>query len=145
MKNNFSFKVVKNNDQSRLGKIVTPRGEIDTPAFMPVGTLGTVKGIYPDDIKKTGTQIILGNTYHLFLRPGEEVLKNVNGIHKFINWDKPVLTDSGGYQIMSLSKFNKIDKNLGAIFKSHLDGKIILSPEKASNSKKYKFRYNDGT
>ena len=132
MKNNFSFKVVKNNDQSRLGKIVTPRGQIDTPAFMPVGTQGTVKGIYPDDIKKTGTQIILGNTYHLFLRPGEEVLKKFNGIHKFINWDKPVLTDSGGYQIMSLSKFNKIDKNLGAIFKSHLDGKkIILSPEKS--------------
>ena len=132
MKNNFSFKVIKNNNQSRLGKIVTPRGQIDTPAFMPVGTLGTVKGIYPDDIKKTGTQIILGNTYHLFLRPGEEVLKKFNGIHKFINWDKPVLTDSGGYQIMSLSKFNKIDKNLGAIFKSHLDGKkIILSPEKS--------------
>ena len=80
MKNNFSFKVIKNNNQSRLGKIVTPRGQIDTPAFMPVGTLGTVKGIYPDDIKKTGTQIILGNTYHLFLRPGEEVLKKFNEV-----------------------------------------------------------------
>ena len=129
----FSFELKAQDDKARLGKILTPKGDIETPAFMPVGTQGTVKGIFLDDIKKTRTQIILGNTYHLLLRPGEEVLKKFNGIHKFINWDKPVLTDSGGYQIMSLSKFNKIDKKLGAIFKSHLDGKkIILSPEKLS-------------
>ena len=132
MKNNFSFKVLKKDKNSRLGKIITSRGQIDTPAFMPVGTQGTIKGIYSDDIKNTGTQIILGNTYHLMLRPGVDVLKQFNGIHKFMNWDRPILTDSGGYQIMSLSKFNKIDKKLGAIFRSHLDGKkIILSPEKS--------------
>ena len=90
---------------------------------MPVGTLGTVKGIYVDDLKKTGSQIILGNTYHLMLRPGTKVLDKFNGLHKFMNWNKPILTDSGGFQIMSLSNFNKIDKNLGAIFKSHIDGK----------------------
>ena len=133
MKNNdFSFELITQNDNARLGKISTSKGEIDTPAFMPVGTQGTVKGIYTDDILKTGTQIILGNTYHLLLRPGIEILKKFNGLHKFMNWNKPILTDSGGYQIMSLSNLNKIDKNIGAVFKSHIDGKkIILSPEKS--------------
>tara|TARA_B100001059_G_scaffold125628_1_gene125645 strand:+ start:2541 stop:3656 length:1116 start_codon:yes stop_codon:yes gene_type:complete len=129
---NFSFEVITQDDKARLGKITTQRGDIDTPAFMPVGTQGTVKGIFTDDIKKTNTQIILGNTYHLLLRPGIEVLNKFNGLHNFMNWDRPILTDSGGYQIMSLSNFNKIDLKLGAIFKSHLDGKkIILSPEKS--------------
>ena len=128
----FSFELITQNDNARLGKITTPKGSIDTPAFMPVGTQGTVKGVFTDDIKKTNTQIILGNTYHLLLRPGIEILNNFNGLHNFMNWDKPILTDSGGYQIMSLSKFNKIDFKMGAIFKSHLDGKkIILSPEKS--------------
>jgi|TARA_B110000914_G_C15429918_1_gene430874 queuine tRNA-ribosyltransferase len=128
----FSFELVTQDDKARLGKIITPKGIIDTPAFMPVGTQGTVKGIFPEDIKSTGTQIILGNTYHLLLRPGIEILNKFNGLHSFMNWDKPILTDSGGYQIMSLSKFNKIDFKIGAIFKSHLDGKkIILSPEKS--------------
>ena len=133
MKNNeFSFELITQNDNARLGRISTPKGKIDTPAFMPVGTQGTVKGIYTDDILKTGTQIILGNTYHLLLRPGIEILKKFNGLHKFMNWNKPILTDSGGYQIMSLSNLNKIDKNIGAVFKSHIDGKkIILSPEKS--------------
>ena len=132
IENKFSFELITQDDKARLGKITTPRGEIDTPAFMPVGTQGTVKGIYPDDITKTGTQIILGNTYHLLLRPGVKILEKFNGLHKFMNWDKPILTDSGGYQIMSLSKLNKIDLKMGAIFKSHLDGKkIILSPEKS--------------
>ena len=133
MKNNeFSFELITQNDNARLGRISTPKGKIDTPAFMPVGTQGTVKGIFPDDIEKTGTQIILGNTYHLLLRPGIEILNKFNGLHNFMNWNKPILTDSGGYQIMSLSKFNKIDLKIGAIFKSHLDGKkIILSPEKS--------------
>ena len=130
--NEFSFELITQDDKSRLGKIHTPKGIIDTPAFMPVGTQGTVKGIFTDDILKTNTQIILGNTYHLLLRPGIEVLNKFNGLHNFMNWNKPILTDSGGYQIMSLSKFNKIDKKIGAIFSSHLDGKkIILSPEKS--------------
>jgi queuine tRNA-ribosyltransferase len=133
MKNNeFSFELITQNDNARLGRISMPKGKIDTPAFMPVGTQGTVKGIYTDDILKTGTQIILGNTYHLLLRPGIEILKKFNGLHRFMNWNKPILTDSGGYQIMSLSNLNKIDKNIGAVFKSHIDGKkIILSPEKS--------------
>ena len=105
----FSFELITQNDKARLGKIITPRGVIDTPTFMPVGTQGTVKGIFMDDILKTNTQIILGNTYHLLLRPGINVLEKFNGLHKFMNWNKPILTDSGGYQIMSLSKFNNID------------------------------------
>ena len=130
--NEFSFELITQDDNARLGKIITPKGIIDTPAFMPVGTQGTVKGIFTDDVLKTNTQIILGNTYHLMLRPGIEILDKFNGLHNFMNWDKPILTDSGGYQIMSLSKFNKIDLKLGAIFSSHLDGKkIILSPEKS--------------
>tara|TARA_B100001057_G_scaffold286779_1_gene286889 strand:- start:20 stop:1135 length:1116 start_codon:yes stop_codon:yes gene_type:complete len=128
----FSFELVAQDDKARLGKIHTPRGVIDTPAFMPVGTQGTVKGIFTNDVLKTNTQIILANTYHLLLRPGIEVLNKFNGLHTFMNWTKPILTDSGGYQIMSLSKFNKINLKLGAIFNSHLDGKkIILSPEKS--------------
>ena len=132
----FSFELITQNDRARLGKIHTSRGLIDTPAFMPVGTLGTVKGIFTDDIIQTNTQIILGNTYHLLLRPGIDILKQFGGLHKFMNWNKPVLTDSGGYQIMSLSKLNKIDPKLGAIFKSHIDGKIILSPEKVFRFKR---------
>ena len=132
LKKEFSFELITQDYKARLGKIKTIRGEIDTPAFMPVGTQGTVKGVFTDDILKTNTQIILGNTYHLLLRPGVEVIDNFNGIHNFMNWNKPILTDSGGYQIMSLAKFNKIDEKLGAIFSSHLDGKkIILSPEKS--------------
>ena len=98
----FSFELITQDSNARLGKIKTSRGDINTPAFMPVGTLGTVKGIFTDDILKTGTEIILGNTYHLFLRPGIEVIKKFGGLHKFMNWNKPILTDSGGYQIMSL-------------------------------------------
>ena len=132
MLGSFSFELVAQDDNARLGKIITSRGVIDTPAFMPVGTQGTIKGVFLDDVLKTNTQIILGNTYHLLLRPGIEVIKKFDGLHNFINWKKPILTDSGGYQIMSLSKLNKIDKNIGAIFNSHIDGKkIILSPEKS--------------
>ena len=128
----FSFELIAQDDKARLGRISTSRGLIDTPAFMPVGTQGTVKGLFTEDILKTNTQIILGNTYHLLLRPGIKILDKFNGLHNFMNWNKPILTDSGGYQIMSLSKFNKIDLRVGAIFKSHLDGKkIILSPEKS--------------
>ena len=128
----FSFELLTQNENARLGKINTPRGIINTPAFMPVGTQGTVKGIFTDDIIKTNSEIILSNTYHLLLRPGIEILKKFGGLHDFMNWSKPILTDSGGYQIMSLSKLNKIDIKIGAIFKSHIDGKkIILSPEKS--------------
>ena len=131
-KDKFSFELLTQDGNARLGKIKTPRGLIDTPSFMPVGTQGTVKGIFTDDIIKTNSQIILGNTYHLLLRPGIDILKIFGGLHNFMNWNKPILTDSGGYQIMSLSKLNKIDIKVGAIFRSHLDGKkIILSPEKS--------------
>ena len=133
MKNlQFSFEVKTQDEKARLGQITTPRGLIDTPAFMPVGTLGTVKGIFPEDVLETGSQIILGNTYHLMIRPGIEILDQFNGLHNFMNWKKPILTDSGGFQIMSLSKLNKIDINIGAVFSSHLDGKkFVLSPEKS--------------
>ena len=130
--NEFSFELITQSDNARLGRITTPKGLIDTPAFMTVGTQGTVKAVFTNDIIETGAQIILGNTYHLLLRPGIEIIKKFNGLHNFMNWNKPILTDSGGYQIMSLSKLNKIDKNIGAIFTSHIDGKkIILSPEKS--------------
>ena len=132
LKENFSFKVISKFKKTRLGKIKTHRGIIDTPAFMPVGTQGTVKGIFVDDLNLTGAQIILGNTYHLMLRPGTKILDKYKGLHNYMNWNKPILTDSGGFQIMSLSKLNRIDKKIGAIFQSHLDGKtIILSPEKS--------------
>ena len=128
----FSFELITQSENARLGKIKTPRGDIDTPAFMPVGTLGTIKGVFTDDVLKTNSQIILGNTYHLLIRPGIEILEKFGGLHNFMNWQKPILTDSGGFQILSLSKINKIDKKLGAIFSSHIDGKkIILSPEKS--------------
>jgi len=128
----FTFNVAKNDGYARLGKITTHRGPIDTPAFMPVGTQGTVKGTFIKDIEKTGSQIILSNTYHLMIRPGVKRVKKFGGLHKYINCRLPILTDSGGYQIMSLSKLNKIDKKKGAIFNSHIDGsKFVLSPEES--------------
>ena len=131
-KTHFSFELKAQDEKARLGQITTPKGKIDTPAFMPVGTLGTVKGIFPEDILDTGSQIILANTYHLMIRPGIEILNHFNGLHNFMNWQKPILTDSGGFQIMSLAKLNKIDINIGAVFSSHIDGKkFILSPEKS--------------
>ena len=128
----FSFELITQDEKARLGKIFTSRGEVDTPAFMPVGTLGTVKGIFVEDLISTGSQIILGNTYHLMIRPGTDVLDLFGGLHNYMNWTKPILTDSGGFQIMSLAKLNKIDINIGAVFSSHLDGKkFVLSPEKS--------------
>ena len=104
MKNiRFSFELITQDGSARRGKINTSKGSIDTPAFMPVGTQGTVKGIFTDDLLKTQTQIILGNTYHLLLRPGINIINKFDGLHNFMNWQKPILTDSGGYQIMSLS------------------------------------------
>ena len=128
----FSFELITQDEKARVGKIFTPRGIVDTPAFMPVGTLGTVKGIFTDDLLSTGSQIILGNTYHLMIRPGTDTLDLFGGLHNYMNWQKPILTDSGGFQIMSLAKLNKIDINIGAVFSSHLDGKkFVLSPEKS--------------
>ena len=128
----FSFNLLKSSNEFRRGVIKTSRGEINTPVFMPVGTQATVKGVFIDDIIKTGSQIILSNTYHLMLRPGVERISSVGGLHEFMNCKLPILTDSGGYQVMSLSKLNKIDRKLGAIFKSHIDGKeYILSPEES--------------
>lgn len=126
----FSFTLKKEDNLARLGKINTPRGIIDTPSFMPVGTQATVKSVFVDDLYLTGAQIILSNTYHLMIRPGVDRIKKAGGLHKFMNCKLPILTDSGGFQIMSLSKMVKIDKKIGAIFNSHLDGKkFILSPE----------------
>jgi len=128
----FSFELITQDEKARLGKISTSRGIIDTPAFMPVGTLGTVKGVFTEDLLSSGTQILLGNTYHLMIRPGTKTLDLFGGLHNFMNWQKPILTDSGGFQIMSLAKLNKIDINTGAVFSSHLDGKkFVLSPEKS--------------
>ena len=124
-----SFKVLNENSGARLGKIITSRGEIDTPAFMPVGTAATVKALLIDQVKDTGAQIILGNTYHLMLRPGIERISRVGGLHQFMNCDLPILTDSGGFQVMSLSKISKVVED-GVYFNSHIDGKkIFLSPE----------------
>jgi queuine tRNA-ribosyltransferase len=128
----FAFKVLKKDKFARTGLIETHRGNINTPAFMPVGTQATVKACTIDDIKKTGSEIILGNTYHLMIRPGVERIKRVGGLHNFMNCDLPILTDSGGFQVMSLSKLNKIDREKGAIFNSHIDGKkFYLSPEES--------------
>ena len=129
---NFAFKVLKNDKFARLGFIETHRGKINTPAFMPVGTQATVKACTIDDIKKTGSHIILSNTYHLMIRPGVKRIKSAGGLHQFMNCDLPILTDSGGFQVMSLSKLNKIDPEKGAIFNSHIDGKkFYLSPEES--------------
>ena len=128
----FSFDLLKEDHLARLGKINTYRGLVDTPAFMPVGTQGTVKSVFTDDLISSGTQIILSNAYHLMIRPGTDRIKRVGGLHKFMNCRLPILTDSGGFQIMSLSRLVKIDETKGAIFNSHIDGKkFILSPEQS--------------
>tara|TARA_B100002052_G_scaffold101402_1_gene93649 strand:- start:670 stop:1782 length:1113 start_codon:yes stop_codon:yes gene_type:complete len=128
----FAFNILKKDKYARCGLIETHRGNIKTPTFMPVGTQATVKACTVDDIKKTGSEIILGNTYHLMIRPGVERIKRIGGLHNFMNCDLPILTDSGGFQVMSLSKLNRIDREKGAIFNSHIDGKkFYLSPEES--------------
>ena len=128
----FSFKLLKETGSARLGKINTHRGNIDTPAFMPVGTQATVKSVFIEDLMATGSQIILSNTYHLMIRPGVDRIKRVGGLHNFMKCKLPILTDSGGFQIMSLSKLVQINEDEGAIFNSHIDGKkFILSPEQS--------------
>ena len=137
---NFAFKVLKKDKFARCGLIETHRGNINTPAFMPVGTQATVKACTIDDIKKTGSEIILSNTYHLMIRPGVERVQSAGGLHKFMNCDLPILTDPGGFHAMSLSKLNKIDRK--SIFNSHVDGKkFFLSPEESIRIQLFKFRY----
>ena len=129
---NFNFNVITNNKFARLGLIETHRGNIQTPAFMPVGTQATVKACLIEDVIKTGAEIILSNTYHLMIRPGVDRIISAGGLHKFMNCKIPILTDSGGFQVMSLSKLNKVDREKGAIFNSHVDGKkFVLSPEES--------------
>lgn len=127
----FEFTVEKNcsHSSARLGRLQTPHGEIQTPTFMPVGTQATVKTLTPDELKEAKSQIILSNTYHLYLRPGHELIKELGGLHQFMNWDKPILTDSGGYQVFSLGDLRKITEE-GVMFRSHLDGsKHMFTPE----------------
>jgi queuine tRNA-ribosyltransferase len=131
MTDQFSFTVEKKDVQARRGCIVCRHGEIRTPAFMPVGTAGTVKGLYADQLRGCGSDIILGNVYHLMLRPGAERIAELGGLHKFMNWDGPILTDSGGFQIMSLAKLRKVSE-AGAVFQSQIDGQTYdLTPERA--------------
>ncbi len=129
----FKYELIKEEKDTgaRLGKITTDHGEIQTPIFMPVGTQGTVKSMDQDDLKEMNAQIILGNTYHLYLRPGMEIMEKAGGLHKFMNWDRPILTDSGGFQVFSLGDLRKITEE-GVEFRSHLDGsKHFMSPEKS--------------
>lgn len=130
MDNKFSFQLLATDRNARLGRIIMPRGEIRTPAFMPVGTVGTVKAMYMSQVKELGADIILGNTYHLMLRPGAERVARLGGLHKFIKWSGPILTDSGGFQVMSLSKLAKLNER-GVVFSSHIDGKRYeMTPER---------------
>ncbi len=127
----FPFEIHARDGAARTGVLKTPRGDIRTPAFMPVGTAGTVKGLTVEQVAQTGADIILGNTYHLMLRPGGERLARLGGLHRFMRWDKPILTDSGGYQVMSLAQLRKLDAD-GVTFRSHIDGsEHRLTPERA--------------
>jgi len=127
----FAFSIEATDGRARTGRIAMKRGEIRTPAFMPVGTAATVKAMKPQDVRATGADIILGNTYHLMLRPGAERVARLGGLHRFMNWDRPILTDSGGYQVMSLSDLRKITEE-GVTFASHLDGsRHLLTPERS--------------
>src|SRR5471032_3356107 len=127
----FSFRLIATDGAARRGEILTPHGAVQTPAFMPVGTQGTVKGLAPEDVRATGAEIVLGNTYHLMLRPTAERIAALGGLHKFTNWPLPILTDSGGFQVMSLSELRKLTEQ-GVTFRSHLDGAMVeLSPERA--------------
>ncbi|ABV75357.1 queuine tRNA-ribosyltransferase [Rickettsia akari str. Hartford] len=128
----FSFNIHHQHKKARSGIIATAHGEIRTPAFMPVGTRGTVKAMLPESVAETGADILLGNTYHLMLQPSAERIARLGGLHKFMNWDKPILTDSGGFQVMSLSKLRKITEE-GVSFSSHINGdKYMLTPERST-------------
>jgi queuine tRNA-ribosyltransferase len=127
----FSFELLHTDGAARAGLIRTPHGTVRTPAFMPVGTQGALKAVHWHEVREAGADIVLGNTYHLMLRPGAEQIATLGGLHRFINWPHPILTDSGGFQVMSLAELRKVDEN-GVIFRSHLDGAIVaLTPERA--------------
>jgi queuine tRNA-ribosyltransferase len=127
----FRFTLIATDGMARRGRIDTPRGEIRTPAFMPVGTVGTVKAMYPEQVRETGADILLGNTYHLMLRPGAERVAALGGLHVFMDWERPILTDSGGFQVMSLAKLRKLTEQ-GVTFRSHIDGTAyVLTPERS--------------
>ena len=130
---NFYFETIRQDERTgaRAGIFHTPHGDIETPVYMPVGTQGSVKGVLPRDLEEAGAQIILANTYHLYMRPGDGIVKAAGGLHKFMNWNRPILTDSGGFQVFSLAKLNKI-KDEGVYFNSHVDGRLhFITPEKA--------------
>ena len=131
MTDSFAFSVSATDGEARTGEITTPRGNIRTPAFMPVGTAGTVKAMLPEQVRETGADIVLGNTYHLMLRPGAERVARLGGLHRMMNWPRPILTDSGGFQVMSLSALRKISER-GVTFQSHIDGsRHELTPERS--------------
>ncbi|MHC4981955.1 MAG: tRNA guanosine(34) transglycosylase Tgt [Planctomycetota bacterium] len=128
----FSFELLETDGSARMGRIATPHGEVRTPVFMPVGTAGTVKGVTPDQLRTAGVQMVLGNTYHLMLRPGAETAAKLGGVHKIMGWSGPILTDSGGYQVFSLAHLRRIDEE-GVLFRSHLDGaEAKLTPQLAA-------------
>ena len=136
MTKKFSYSLSAVNEKARCGIISTPRGEIKTPAFMPVGTAATVKAMLPESVRSTGADILLGNTYHLMLRPTAERISELGGLHKFMNWERPILTDSGGFQVMSLAELRKLSEE-GVTFKSHIDGsRHVLSPERSMEIQK---------
>ncbi|MFY0595919.1 MAG: tRNA guanosine(34) transglycosylase Tgt [Cognatishimia sp.] len=136
MTSRFSFELKATDGKARTGVISTPRGEIRTPAFMPVGTAATVKAMMPESVRATGADILLGNTYHLMLRPTAERINNLGGLHKFMNWERPILTDSGGFQVMSLAGLRKLTEK-GVTFQSHIDGsKHELTPERSMEIQK---------
>src|SRR5579875_2860350 len=125
------FELLATDGAARRGRLQTPHGIVETPVFMPVGTQATVKGLTPDQLRDAGTQVLLGNTYHLALRPGDDVIAELGGLHRFMGWDRPILTDSGGFQIYSLAPTRKIDDR-AAVFRSHIDGTLVdLTPERA--------------
>jgi queuine tRNA-ribosyltransferase len=131
MTNRFAFNLIKMDGGARLGEIATPRGKIRTPAFMPVGTAATVKAVTTDQLRSSGVDVVLANTYHLMLRPGAERIARLGGLHGFMRWDRPILTDSGGFQVMSLAKLRQIT-DAGVAFQSHIDGgSHLLTPERA--------------
>ncbi|MEY4092618.1 MAG: tRNA-guanine transglycosylase, partial [Pseudomonadota bacterium] len=129
--NDFTFKITQRDGTARTGAVHTPRGTVRTPAFMPVGTAGTVKAMHPHEVRALGSDIVLGNVYHLMLRPGAERVAELGGLHHMMNWAHPILTDSGGFQVMSLAKLRKITEQ-GVTFRSHIDGSSYeLTPERS--------------
>src|SRR5262249_15190773 len=127
----LSFSLLATDGPARRGRLNTPHGPVETPVFMPVGTQATVKGLTPEQVKATGAQIILGNTYHLALRPGDDLIAELGGLHRFMAWDGPILTDSGGFQVFSLAQIRKVTDSRVA-FRSHIDGTLLdLTPQRA--------------